>query len=128
MNSSFNKSMSLIRKLNRMSNRAEYYPTEIARDWEDLFYSVCSYLISGDATTADVLYSELVAGNWKRLHVTEEESGYSINDWITMFKDEVFYCSDRWSFDRLSRCHWLFRRVMEALNCDIYGKEKNYRF
>lgn len=29
--------------------------------------------------------------------------------------NDVMYCSDRWSLDRLTRCHWTYRQyIMEV--------------
>jgi hypothetical protein len=61
-----------------------------------------------------MLWSELAAGNWKRLHLTPAEEEKTEAEWLNEFRWDVLYCSDRFSLDRLMRCHWLFRRYMEA--------------
>ena len=57
-----------------------------------------------------LLWENLVCGNWKRLHLTQDErDGMTTGDWLDNLKGEVWYCSDRWSLDRVMRCHWLYR-------------------
>jgi len=55
------------------------------------------------------MWDELVCGNWERLHMTDEEEALTADEWLDKLRWEVMYCADRWSIDRLSRCHWLFR-------------------
>lgn len=57
------------------------------------------------------MWEELVLGNWKRLHLTDEERRRTRGEWLEDFRSEVFYCSDRWSLDRLARCHWMYRVI-----------------
>ena len=33
--------------------------------------------------------------------------------------DDMFYCSDRWSLDRLMRCHWEWRHYMKGVSDGI---------
>ena len=50
-----------------------------------------------------------VHNNWDHLHPTEEEKKKTKEELYNEFIDDVFYCSDRWGFDRLMRCQWKFR-------------------
>ena len=56
-----------------------------------------------------VMWDTLCNGNWKRLHLTDEEEKRPREKWLEDFDADVFYCSDRWSLDRFVRCHWLWR-------------------
>lgn len=46
--------------------------------------------------------------NWKRLHPTKTEKKRSRKTALSEFTCKLHYCSDRMSFDRWARCHWLF--------------------
>lgn len=74
---------------------------------------VCQY-IGIDMFSAAILFDTLVLGNWEHIHKTEEEQTYSREKWIDLFAGDVFYCSDRWSLDRLTRCHWMYRQIIET--------------
>ena len=50
--------------------------------------------------------------NWAALHKENTEYvDYSQKRLKNSFLNEINYCSDRMSFDRLFRCHWLFKNV-----------------
>lgn len=100
---SYNRSMELCEAI---ENGAHF---EVVEDkWYDVFSAV---LMSFDFNSDSIvfLWNTLVTGNWKRLHLTEDEEQIAKDEWLNKFHWEVFYCSDRWSFDRLMRCHWLYR-------------------
>ena len=50
-------------------------------------------------------------GNWEHMWLTEKEEKKTIDEWADALWGEVFYCSDRWSWDRLIRTNWIFQRV-----------------
>lgn len=47
-----------------------------------------------------------------RMWLSEKEKNKTIDEWADDLWDEVFYCSDRWSWDRLVRTNWIFQRVI----------------
>ena len=55
-------------------------------------------------------------GNWNHLWMTDDEKKKPVNEWLNDFMADVFYCSDRWSLDRLMRCHWMYRQWLAACN------------
>ena len=59
------------------------------------------------------MWRELVAGNWERLHVEEGDERFS-ELWLDDLRRDVFYGMDRFSLDRLMRCHWRFRQYMKS--------------
>lgn len=85
---------------------------KVIDNWYEIFVNVC-VLLGIDSKSAKVLWNELAYGNWIHLHQTEEESKYSEEEWFKEFYWDMFYCSDRWSLDRLTRCHWRFRQWFE---------------
>lgn len=52
------------------------------------------------------------SGNWDHMWLSEKENNKTIDEWADDLWGEVFYCSDRWSWDRLVRTNWIFQRVM----------------
>ena len=66
------------------------------------------------------MWGELMYGNWDRLHLTDEEKAKPSSEFLDDFYYDVLYCSDRWSLDRLMRCHWLYRAYRRT---DSYGAQ-----
>lgn len=106
-------------------------PRKVRERWHRTFCCVARLLGFNRATTR-ILWEDLVHGNWERLHQTDEERLLSPDSWLGKLRDDVFYCSDRWCLDRLTRCHWLYRQYERSLmrgdwmsyrNTDGYGDE-----
>lgn len=91
--------------------KVEDIPEKVQDSWHLIFQEVAGFL-GFDGTAIDILWNTLVIGNWEHLHATDEEKALSEADALKAFKSDVFYCSDRWSLDRLTRCHWLYRQYM----------------
>ena len=89
------------------------YTSDIKSGWKEIFFHVC-YEMGINRKSADVLFEDLVFGNWKHLHHTDEEKQFTKSDWFQNFMWELHYCADIWSLDRLTRCHWLFRQWIEC--------------
>lgn len=84
-------------------------PGGVERRWHQAFNCVLrDFGFPGRLRT--LMWDELVAGNWERLHPTQEEQAKTADEWLDALKWEVHYCADRWSIDRLSRCHWIYRQ------------------
>lgn len=94
----------------------------VTDDWHKVFISVCKHL-GINKRSADVLFEQMCMGNWEHLHQTDGEKVISVDDWFSRFLWDVFYCSDRWSIDRLMRCHWYFRQWL--ISCGGYVKSYN---
>ena len=95
-------------------NRGNCTPEKVTEHWHRVFCCVAKYLGFNRATRR-ILWEELVAGNWSRLHLSYDEGLNTPDDWLQDFRWDVVYCSDRWSLDRLTRCHWLYRTYMKAV-------------
>lgn len=87
----------------------------VANDWHTLFVKICKYF-GINKSSANVLWEDMCIGNWEHLWKTDEEKVKTSNDWLDAFMSDVFYCSDRWSLDRLMRCHWMYRQYIDACN------------
>lgn len=81
--------------------------------WHKVFVGVCKHL-GINRRSANVLFENMCLGNWKHLHQTDGESEFTSDIWFDKFLWDVFYCSDRWSVDRLMRCHWCFRQWLSS--------------
>lgn len=81
----------------------------ITNDWHTLFVKVCKYF-GINKSSANVLWEDMCLGNWHHLWMTDDEKKKPANEWLDDFIADVFYCSDRWSLDRLMRCHWTYRQ------------------
>ena len=108
MSDAYERSMALCRYI----RTPDCSPAEVERLWRQAFESV---LIRERFTrrAIDYMWDNLAQGNWERMHRTDEERRLSPDEWLGRFRDDVWYCSDRWSLDRLTRCHWLWRQYKE---------------
>ena len=50
-------------------------------------------------------------GNWERLHESCEEAKRDVAWYAEELVGEMFYCSDRWTWDRAMRIHWLYQCI-----------------
>ena len=84
-------------------------PAEVERLWRQVFEAV---LMRERFTrkAIDYMWDNLAQGNWKHMHQAEAERAMTADEWLEAFSGDVFYCSDRWSLDRLTRCHWTWRQ------------------
>jgi hypothetical protein len=94
--------------------RGHITPKKVEEYWHRTFNCVAEYLGFNKATRK-ILWEDLVMGNWEKLHQTDEECRKTPDEWLEKLEGEVWYCSDRWSLDRLTRCHWLWRQYELAL-------------
>lgn len=89
----------------------DYTNDELIEDWRKVFNSVLKYF-GFNRHSRNFLFYTLCEGNWKHLHMTKKEEYYTETQWLSELAYDVFYCSDRWSFDRLMRNHWAFRNAL----------------
>ena len=88
--------------------------SKVEEYWHRTFNCVAKRLGFNKATRR-ILWDDLVMGNWERLHQTDEERHMTSDEWLDKLYWDVFYCSDRWSLDRLTRCHWMYRQYEWAI-------------
>ena len=98
-------------------NNLSIDPEMVVRLWRSVFGCVLKSF-GVPKKSRRLLWEELVKGNWGRLHQTERECELSSSQWLGQLHDEVWYCSDRWSLDRLTRCHWLYRQYVAAIESE----------
>lgn len=87
---------------------------EFCMDWRKLFIRICQNEFGFSKKNAQYMFDEFGYGNWVHLNMTDEEKAMTADDWLEKFLADVFYCSDRWSLDRLLRCHWQYRKTSNA--------------
>lgn len=101
-------SSKLCNKCVRLPNYEDVNIFNVEKMWRNIFFDVCSYFGIG-RKSAKFMWDEMcVHNNWEHLHPTKDELRKSSEELYNSFKSDVFYCSDRWSFDRLMRCQWQF--------------------
>ena len=88
-------------------------PAEVERLWRRVFEAV---LVRERFTrrAIDYMWDNLAQGNWEHMHQTEAERAMTADEWLEAFRADVYYCSDRYTLDRLTRCHWTWRQYMHA--------------
>lgn len=69
--------------------------------------------------TQDSIVKTLGLGNWEHLWETKDEEKLSTLEIKDNLIGEIFYCSDRWSWDRLLRVNWLALRLWSRISFDI---------
>lgn len=110
MSYAYEKSMELCRYI----KTPDCSPSEVELLWRQVFEAV---LIREKFTrhAIDYMWSNLAQGNWEHMHQTEVEKARTADEWLDEFRTDVWYCSDRWSLDRLTRCHWQWRQWIKAV-------------
>lgn len=102
----YNASMSFCKALDDMAQGDEN-PTRVTKGWHNVFCTVLSDM-GFPKKARKYLWDNMLGGNWSRLHLTEDEEAVTGAEWLGALRDDVWYCSDRWTFDRLMRCHWRY--------------------
>lgn len=77
--------------------------------------AICRYWFGIKRKTALGIADSLGYGNWQRLWLTDEEKATSPQRYAHRLVGEVFYASDRMSWDRLLRINWEYLRLLERL-------------
>lgn len=62
--------------------------------------------------------AEACDGNWERLHETAMEKSSYASDYAEKVLGDVWYCSDRWSYDRVLRIQWFYKRLCDRIRDD----------
>ena len=97
----------------------ESTPRGIESRWHHIFNLVLrDFGVPGRVRTW--MWCDLANGNWEHMHLTNEEQLKTADEWLDDFEGDVFYCSDRWSLDRLTRCHWQFRQYWRAATGEFW--------
>jgi hypothetical protein len=104
-------------------DQGECTPQGVERRWHQAFTHALRDM-GFTRKQRSFMWDELVAGNWERLHLTPAEKEKTEAEWLDELHWECAYCSDRFSLDRLMRCHWLFRQYMRAATGECWWPGK----
>lgn len=83
--------------------------------YPEVFRAMCSYNFKLNKQTIDDMFESLAYGNWNRFWETDEDKKKNIDELCEELRSEVFYISDRMSWDRLIRTHWIWQRIMDRM-------------
>lgn len=95
-------------KLETSQQVIDYYPK--------MFEAICIYNFRLPKRIINSMFKNLCYGNWKRLWETDEEHKKTVAALCDDLRWEVFYCSDRMSWDRLIRTHWIWQCIKLRLD------------
>lgn len=86
---------------------------KIYNKWKLCFaYVLRSYKCGYNKHSINHIFNRFNMENWKAMHKENTEyANYSKEQLIDAFNKECDYICDRTSYDRLFRCHWLFKQA-----------------
>lgn len=97
--------------MNRMDSKTDF--KTIHKNWFKCFdYILRSFREGHNERTIKSLFYNFQMDNWTAMHIENTEyKNHTKAQLINSFCGECCYISDRASYDRLFRTHWLFRRA-----------------
>lgn len=93
---------------------AESYPKMMRKVLRDRFHM--------SKKAAQSFIDDACCGNWERMHETHIEKQVDVKEYVEALVDDVWYSSDRWSWDRVIRIQWFYKRIVEkCARKEIFG-------
>lgn len=88
--------------------------------------ALCKYNFQLTRKQALWLCDTLGEGNWKKMWRTQEDEDESDEDICNGLLGDIFYCSDRMSWDRLARINWQYQNLLKRVRkyYPIYEEEE----
>lgn len=86
-------------------------PFKVRDDYPKMMRKVLKSLFHMSKKAADTFIEDACYGNWKKIHETDVEQSTDEQTYANLLVSDVFYCSDRWSWDRVIRIQWLYKRL-----------------
>ena len=77
--------------------------------------ALCKYNFRLNRKQALWLCDTLGQGNWKKMWLTDEDNAESDSEVCQQLIGDIFYCSDRMSWDRLTRINWQYQRLLKRI-------------
>ena len=93
-------------------------PSAVAESYGPMIATVLRNIFGIKRAFVDMFVDAACCGNWKRMHMTNAEKYLEPKTWSKMLLDEVWYCSDRWSWDRVIRTQWIYKRLLDSIKKD----------
>ena len=90
-------------------------PQTICDDYPKMMRRVLKVWFHMPKKAAKTFIDGACRGNWERLHLTAMEKAASAESYADEILGEVWYCSDRWSWDRVMRIQWLYQRLRDKV-------------
>ena len=90
----------------RTIDKSETNPSDVRAEFIATVNSICEYL--GYGKIGRLLVSDMHYGGWKKINPDTIELEHSPDYWRVTLKNDMLYCSDRWSWVRLLRCIWAY--------------------
>lgn len=94
-------------------------PAEVMRDYPKMMRKVLRHKFGLSKGAAKEFIKYACEGNWLKLHETDVEDAADSDMYAQRILDDVHYCSDRWSWDRVLRIQWLYRRLVRKCQRDM---------
>ena len=94
-------------------------PTEVMNDYPKMMRKVLRNKFGLSKSAAKEFVNTACEGNWLKLHENDVEEAADSDLYARMILDDVRYCSDRWSWDRVLRIQWLYRHLMRKCRKDM---------
>ena len=98
-------------------------PAIVMEDYPKMMRKVLRHEFGLPKRVANEFIETACEGNWLKLHDTDVERYVGSDVYSNMILDELFYISDRISFDRIFRVQWLYRRLVRACRIDDEMKD-----
>lgn len=99
-------------------------PTTVCETYPDMMRKVLKHLFHMSKKAANYFIDDACGGNWERMHLTRPEDYLTSEQWAKHLLNEVTYFSDRWTWDRVMRAQWIYKRLCNALkDANGYGLE-----
>ena len=86
-------------------------PATIASTYPKMMQAVLMEKFHMSKKAAKCFVREACSGNWDKIHETRLEKELDAETLADALVSDVWYCSDRWSWDRVMRVQWLYMRV-----------------
>lgn len=90
----------------RTIDKSEINPLDVRDKFVVTVDSICEYL--GYGKIGRLLVSDMYYGGWVKINPDPIELEHGPTYWRVTLKNDMLYCSDRWSWGRLLRCVWAY--------------------
>lgn len=95
-------------------------PKDIVQDYPSLMEYILIKKFNFSKEAASKFINDACMGNWDRLHETTIEKTISAETYADQLIGDIHYCSDRWTWDRVIRVQWLYKRLKNRVYA-MYG-------
>ena len=94
-------------------------PLTVADSYSKMMAYVLRHEFHMSKGAAKAFVDEACCGNWERMHETNAEKALGAKDYAELLRGDVWYCSDRWSWDRVIRVQWLYKRLRDRVEEEV---------